>query len=93
MVCQALCLRRRFFEKEKDPIKNNLHQYSETRVSYLLGQVRNLRPKHILSVNCAGGNKEKHVLEETQTEWERDKPFGPITIEEVRMLFCRHYSV
>ncbi|XP_031836153.1 uncharacterized protein LOC116428542 [Nomia melanderi] len=82
VVCEALCLRRRFFEKETDPIKNKLYQYSETRVSYLLDQVLNLRPKHILPVNCAGDNKKKYVQEETQTEWETDKPFGPITIEE-----------
>ncbi|XP_053977807.1 uncharacterized protein LOC128875871 [Hylaeus volcanicus] len=84
VVCQTLCLRRRLFEKEKcDFLKSKLSQFSDTRITYLFGQVLNLKPKHILPVtNCVGNNNKKHIQEDAETEWEADKPFGPITIEE-----------
>ncbi|KAK1135723.1 hypothetical protein K0M31_000304 [Melipona bicolor] len=80
VVCQTLCLRR-FFEKEKtDSLKNKLLQVPHT--SYLIDQVRNLRPKHILPIiNCIGNNK-IYAQENDEVEWKSEKPFGPITIEE-----------
>ncbi|XP_076750614.1 uncharacterized protein LOC143423284 [Xylocopa sonorina] len=83
VVCQTLCLRRRLFEKEKiDSIKSKLSQIPEARTSYLLDQVLNLRPKHILPLfNCIGSNK-IYAQDTPEGEWEADKPFGPITIEE-----------
>ena len=90
VVCQTLCLRR-FFEKEKTSLKNKLLQVPHT--SYLIDQVRNLRPKHILPIiNCIGNNK-IYAQENDEAEWKSEKPFGPITIEEVTMLFCRHYNL
>lgn len=93
MVCQTLCLRRRLFEKENvDSLKNILLQVPEVHTSYLLDQVLSLKPKHILPIiNCIANNK-IHAQENNEAEWKPEKPFGPITIEEVTMLFCRHYN-
>ncbi|XP_076236005.1 uncharacterized protein LOC143180276 [Calliopsis andreniformis] len=84
VMCQTLCLRRRFFEKEKsNSLRNKFYQLPEARISYLFGQVLNLRPKHILPVtNCVGNNNKQYAQDNTDTEWKADKPFGPITIEE-----------
>ncbi|XP_071862419.1 uncharacterized protein [Bombus fervidus] len=83
VVCQTLCLRRRFFEKEKvDSLKNKLLQVPEVHTSYLLDQVLNLKPKHILPIiNCIINNK-IHAQENNEAEWKPEKPYGPITIEE-----------
>ncbi|XP_017876907.1 uncharacterized protein LOC108623112 [Ceratina calcarata] len=83
VVCQSLCLRRRLFEKEKDlKFKSKLSQIPETRTSYLISQVLNLRPKHILpSINCIGNNK-IYAQENSESDWYPDKPYGPITVEE-----------
>ena len=84
VVCQTLCLRRRLFEKEKnDSLKSKLSGLPEARISHTLGQVLNLRPKHILPVtNCVGNNSKRYVQEDAEVEWKADRPFGPITIEE-----------
>lgn len=83
VVCQSLCLRRRLFEKEKDlKLKSKLSRIPETRTSHLINQVLNLRPKHILpSINCIGNNK-IYAQENCDSDWNPDKPYGPITIEE-----------
>lgn len=97
MVCQTLCLRRRLFDREKNnSLKNKVSQLPEARISCLFGQVLNLRPKHILPVtNCVGNTNQRYVQDDAKTEWqaEADKSFGPITVEEVRMLFCRHNNL
>ncbi|CAK9826393.1 Chitin synthase regulator 2 [Anthophora retusa] len=83
VVCETLCLSRRFFEKEKnDSLKKKLSQVPQEHISHLFGQVLNLRPKHILPlINCVGNNK-IYAQENTDAEWKSNKPFGPITIEE-----------
>ncbi|KOC67332.1 Death ligand signal enhancer [Habropoda laboriosa] len=83
VVCETLCLGRRISEKEKrDSLKNKRIQVSEACISDLIGQVLNLRPKHILPIiNCVGSSK-IYAQENTEAEWKPDKPFGPITIEE-----------
>lgn len=83
VVCQTLCLRRRLFENEKtDFLKNKLSQFPEARISYLFGQVLNFKPTNILPlINCLGNNK-IYAQENNEANWEADKPFGPITIDE-----------
>ncbi|XP_012057886.1 PREDICTED: uncharacterized protein LOC105621019 [Atta cephalotes] len=93
VVCQTLCLRNRIFNRDSaETLKNKLHDYS--RVSFILTQLLNLHPRQILPVtNCVGTSKKISNLQDSNSQWTAEKPFGPITIEEVRMLFCRHYTL
>lgn len=93
MVYQTLCFRKRFFEREQsNNLKNKLSQFSEIRLSHLFGHVLNFEPNIFPVVHCAG--KEVHQThEDIEAGCVSNKPFGPITIEEVRMLLCRHYNM
>lgn len=64
----------------------------ETYNSYFFDQVLNLKPHVLPLINCIGNNK-IYAQENNEEEWKANKPFGPITNEEVRMLFCRHYNI
>ncbi|KAG5330896.1 SKT5 protein, partial [Acromyrmex heyeri] len=89
VVCQTLCLRNRIFDRDSaETLKSKLHDYSG--ISFILMQLLNLHPRKILPVtNCVGTSK-KISNQDSNSQWTAEKPFGPITIEEVRMLFCRH---
>lgn len=95
VVCQTLCSRNiiQLFEKEQsNNLKNKLSQFSETHLSRLFGSIRNFEPNIFPVVHCAG--KEVHEVHEgIETGCISNKPFGPVTIEEVRMLLCRHYNM
>lgn len=60
-------------------------------------QILNLEPKSILPVcvatNCVDNSNKKSKLQDSDSQWSAAKPFGPITLEEVRMLLCRNYTL
>ncbi|KYM84304.1 Protein SHC1 [Atta colombica] len=82
VVCQTLCLRNRIFNRDSaETLKNKLHDYSG--VSFILTQLLNLHPRQILPVtNCVGTSKKISNLQDSNSQWTAEKPFGPITIEE-----------
>ncbi|XP_011640772.1 uncharacterized protein LOC105429476 [Pogonomyrmex barbatus] len=92
IVCQTLCLRKRVFDRDNESLKNKLHDYSG--ISSLLTHIANLHPRKILPVtNCIGTSKKSFKTRDLNSQQTAEKQFGPITIEEVRMLFCRHYTL
>lgn len=96
VVCQTLCLRRRLFSKDHNRNSNlEVSQPSQAHISYLINEFLNLQPKNILPVtNCIGDSNKylsKENINETEAEQKFEQTFGPITVEEVRTLFLRHY--
>ncbi|KAK2583049.1 hypothetical protein KPH14_009087 [Odynerus spinipes] len=88
VVCQSLCLRRRWFNKDQHDLSNlEVSQLSQARIPHLITELLNLQPKSILPVtNCIGGTKKylskENTTNETETEQRFHKTFGPITVEE-----------
>ncbi|XP_012538676.2 uncharacterized protein LOC105837987 [Monomorium pharaonis] len=81
VVCQTLCLRKRIFDRENETLKNKL--YSRSGVSFVLLQLLNLQPRKILPVTkCVGTSKKNSNLQDSNSQWTTEKPFGPITLEE-----------
>lgn len=98
VVCQSLCFHRRFFNKDKNELLNfEISSLSQARIFYLLNEILNLHPKNILPVtNCISTNSryiDKEKTNEIENEEKYEKYFGPITVEEVRMLLLRHYAL
>jgi len=90
-VCQTLCFQKRFFDKDsKETLKNKFFNYAG--VSNILAQVSGLQVSHILPIiNCIGSKEPEE--QNLNSQLNQKKIFGPLTLEEVRMLFCRHYSL
>ncbi|XP_011875384.1 PREDICTED: uncharacterized protein LOC105566188 isoform X2 [Vollenhovia emeryi] len=80
VVCQTLCLRKRVADRDSsETLKNKLHDYS----SSILTQCLNLHPRKVLPVtNCTATSSKSSDLQDTESQWTAEKPFGPITIEE-----------
>lgn len=91
VVCQSLCLQKKAFNPEKKDVELcGFSKLSHAHLKCLLGPILNLKPNHVLPVtHCIG--KFKSNEESFNQEWTVNKTYGPITVEEVRMLFCRHY--
>lgn len=88
-MCQSLSLNRRIFDKDTKEKKHKLTDYAG--LSNVLRQITNLELKHIFPVtNCISDGKNE--IQKSESNWNTSKQFGPITSEEVRMLFCRHYT-
>ncbi|XP_077261931.1 uncharacterized protein LOC143897278 [Temnothorax americanus] len=86
VVCQTLCLRKRVFDRDSNENCSKSKLRGCSRVSLILMQLLNLHPRKILPVtNCTGtSNKlaKTSNLQESDSQWTAEKPFGPITIEE-----------
>lgn len=84
VVCQTLCLHRRFFEVDPNAAWRKKFSFvPKTNVSQLLAQLLNLQPQHVLPVtNCVGSNNDRNTNNVLEEEWTANEPYGPITIEE-----------
>lgn len=87
VVCQSLCLRRRFFEKDQSheitaKCQKRVLHLPEVHLKRLLAQVLCLRPQFIFPVVHAVSDDVKKVDVATETEWTPSKPHGPLTAEE-----------
>ncbi|XP_014488856.1 PREDICTED: uncharacterized protein LOC106752022 isoform X2 [Dinoponera quadriceps] len=83
-VCQSLCLQKRIFDTDSNDRKRKLFDY--TGVNLLLDQIKSLQLKlkiaNVLPVtNCVSNGNNKN-LQDSDSQWHAEKPFGPITMEE-----------
>ncbi|EZA58089.1 hypothetical protein DMN91_005537 [Ooceraea biroi] len=83
VVCQTLCLHKRFFNRDsKETLRNKLFNY--VGVSQILAQISNIQARHVLPVtNCIGKkSSKKSSWQDSSSQWNAEEPFGPITLEE-----------
>jgi len=60
---------------------------------HVVAQILDVQANHILPVvNCVGSSKAPE-WQNSNSQWNENKMLNPLTIEEVRMLFCRHYTL
>jgi len=95
-VCQTLCLHKTFFDRENSEMfRNKFFNCAEVSniTQHIVAQILNIQASHILSVINRVDSNRTPKWQDTNSWWNKKKMLNPLTIEEVRMLFCRHYTL
>lgn len=85
VICQSLCLHRRFFGPDPDAAwRKRISQAHAVRISHLFNELLCIEPRHVLPItNCVGNDNECNTDKGfNELSYDSQKPYGPITIEE-----------